>query len=191
MNGWPIALDRLLLRLRAWVGYARAWTWALRGARVGPRVMVHRGCRLDRPWGVTLGKRVALEPEVWLKLVDDSARLEIAEFVFLGRGVELDVKGEITIGAHTLLAPGCFVTDHSHGIAAGSRIDQQPGQVRPVVIGRDAWLGAGAVVLPGVRIGDGAVVGAGAVVTRDVTAGAIVAGVPAVEIGSRRSGPLA
>ena len=49
----------------------------------------------------------------------------------------------------------------------------------PTKIGRDVWIGANAVILGGVTIGDGAVVAAGAVVTKDVEAGAIVAGVPA------------
>jgi len=55
-----------------------------------------------------------------------------------------------------------------------------------VTIGRDVWVGAGCVILPGVTIGDGAVVAAGSVVTRDVPAGAVVAGVHARVIKSRR-----
>jgi maltose O-acetyltransferase len=53
-----------------------------------------------------------------------------------------------------------------------------------VTIGSDVWIGGGAIILPGVTIGDGAVIGAGSVVTRDVTAGATVAGNPAGRIGT-------
>jgi acetyltransferase-like isoleucine patch superfamily enzyme len=61
-------------------------------------------------------------------------------------------------------------------------LDVQPG---PAKIGRDVWIGANAVILGGVTIGDGAVIAAGAVVNRDVEAGAVVAGVPAREVRRR------
>ncbi|MEG8053803.1 DapH/DapD/GlmU-related protein [Sphingomonas aerolata] len=50
---------------------------------------------------------------------------------------------------------------------------------RPVIIGRNVWIGGGALILPGITVGDNAIVGAGSVVTRDVRAGATVAGNPA------------
>jgi maltose O-acetyltransferase len=52
----------------------------------------------------------------------------------------------------------------------------------PVRIGNDVWIGGGAILLPGITVGDGAVIGAGSVVTRDVAAGAVVAGNPAKAI---------
>ena len=61
----------------------------------------------------------------------------------------------------------------------GALIRDVPDELLPTKIGRDVWIGANAVILGGVTIGDGAVVAAGAVVTKDVEAGAIVAGVPA------------
>ncbi|MBP7606668.1 MAG: sugar O-acetyltransferase [Giesbergeria sp.] len=89
----------------------------------------------------------------------------------------LDVA-EVTIGDGTLIAPGVQIlaADHPRG-AATRRAGLELG--RPVHIGRNVWIGAGALVLPGVCIGDDAIVGAGSVVTRNVPAGATVAGNPA------------
>lgn len=145
----------------------------------GSRVHVLRGSR------ITAGARVEVEHDVFLKVVDDAARLELGDFVFIGAGSEIDVALSVTIGAHSLLAPGVFITDHQHNIRRDARIDAQGIASAPVVIGSDVWLGAKSVILPGITIGDGAVVGAGAVVTKDVEAYAIVAGVPARVIGRR------
>ena len=84
----------------------------------------------------------------------------------------------VHIGAHTMLGPGVHIycAEHDHDPArraAGLEI------ARPVTLGANVWSGGGAILLPGVRIGDGAIVGAGAVVTRDVAAGQTVTGTPA------------
>jgi acetyltransferase-like isoleucine patch superfamily enzyme len=157
----------------------RALVIAARGARVGPRSGVGPRCVVDRPWCVEFGARVMLESDVCLKLVSDSARLEIGDHVFLGRGVEFDVIEAVSVGSHTVIAPDCFITDHNHGIAADRRIDEQACRSAPIVIGSDVWLGRGVVVLPGVTIHDGAVVGANSVVTADVGPMAVVVGIPA------------
>jgi acetyltransferase-like isoleucine patch superfamily enzyme len=163
----------------------RAVALRLRGARVGLKCLI--GVRLVAPRvrRIELGLRVEIEHDVFLKLVTEEARLVCGDHVFIGRGCEIDVAQSVTIGAHTLLAPGVFITDHAHNHAAAQRLDQQGSRSAAVAIGSDVWLGARCVVLPGVTIGDGAIVGAGAVVTKDVAAYAIVAGVPARVIGQR------
>ena len=85
-----------------------------------------------------------------------------------------------------MIGPSCYVTDHDHGMSAGQNIALQPLRSAPTRIGNDVWIGAGAIVLKGVTIGDGAVIAAGAVVTKNVPAGAIVAGVPASTVGARQ-----
>lgn len=157
----------------------RAILWRLQGARLGPKVNVGPRCVLDRPWRLTAGPRVTLEAEVSVKLVEDVATVVVGEGSFLGRGTILDVAQRVEIGAHTLLAPRVMVVDHTHGIEGGVRIDAQPCRSAPVRIGADVWIGTGAVILPGVSIGDGAVIGAQALVRENVPAGAIAAGVPA------------
>ena len=78
-----------------------------------------------------------------------------------------------------MIGPFCYITDHDHGTEPGMPVGPQPLVAEPVMIERNAWLGAGVVVLKGVTIGEGAVVGAGSVVSRSIPAGARVAGVPA------------
>jgi acetyltransferase-like isoleucine patch superfamily enzyme len=165
--------------------YARAAWMRLRGACIGMKVRIGPRCEWIRPQNVTLGQRTVLEASVVLKLVEATARLSAGENVFFGRGTIFDIAGNITIGDGTLIAPGCFITDHNHGIKSDATIWQQPCIQKDVRIGTGVWLGAKVIVLPGVSIGDGAVVAAGAVVTHDVEPMAIVAGVPARLVGSR------
>jgi maltose O-acetyltransferase len=91
--------------------------------------------------------------------------------------VILDVVA-VTIGEKTQIGPGVQILTADHprdasGRASGFEFG------RPITIGRNVWIGGGAIVLPGVSIGDGALIGAGSVVTRDVRAGAKVVGNPA------------
>ncbi len=91
--------------------------------------------------------------------------------------VILDVV-EVTVGDRTQIGPGVQIlaADHPRDPAVRAR-GLEFG--RPVRIGCNVWIGAGAIILPGVSIGDDALIGAGSVVTRDVPAGAIAFGNPA------------
>lgn len=177
---------------RRWGGLARtamdrvrAGWWRARGAALGAKCRVGKGCVIERPWLLTTGERVQLEHGAHIKIVEDDARVTLGNATFVGFGSELDISSELHVGSHVLIAPGCFITDHSHRHASAGLIDAQGIASRPVRIGNNVWLGAHVVVLPGVTIGEGAIVGAGAVVTRDVPPRTIVAGVPARAIRSR------
>lgn len=82
--------------------------------------------------------------------------------------------GGITIADGAMIAANVQLISNNHDL-----YERQIITCRPVHIGRNAWIGAGATILPGVTVGDNAVVGAGSVVTRDVEADTIVAGNPA------------
>jgi acetyltransferase-like isoleucine patch superfamily enzyme len=98
----------------------------------------------------------------------------------------LDGHNQLHIGRDVMIGPSRYFTDANHGNAPGSSVKSQPLQLASVIIEDEAWIGAHVVILPGVRIGKGAVIGAGAVVTRDVPAGAISCGVPARVTRQRR-----
>ena len=109
---------------------------------------------------------------------DYGFNISLGEGVFLNFNcVILDVVA-VRIGAHTQIAPGVQIltADHPRDPAL-RRSGVEFG--RPVTIGENVWIGAGALILPGVSIGDDALIGAGSVVTRDVGKGVTVFGNPA------------
>ena len=95
-------------------------------------------------------------------------------------GLHNTIIGPVLIGNHVNLAQGITVTALNHIFEnSEKRIDEQGVSTSAVVIEDDIWIGANAVVLPGVTIGHHSVVAAGAVVTKDVPPHSLVAGIPA------------
>lgn len=104
---------------------------------------------------------------------------------FINRDCCLDARAQLRIGDNVSISPQVMLLTTAH------QLDDPNFTVagRPIVIEDHVWIGTRAMILPGVRIGRGAVVAAGAVVTRDVAARTIVGGVPARPIGHRRVDP--
>lgn len=135
---------------------------------------------------LNVGEDVAISP---------TASFSNAEQIHLGTGTHIGthcylwagrtMAGKIDIGRHLLLGPNVFITASTYRFNAGSPVTKQPMQEAPVLIGNDVWIGANAVILPGTSIGDQAIVAAGAVVRGDVPPHAIMAGVPAKQVGKR------
>lgn len=115
------------------------------------------------------------------------------ENIYLGNNVYLgpnltfmSTRAKIYIGDHVMFAPGTFVITGNHRIDIPGRYmdtitdaEKRIEDDQDVVFKGDNWIGAGAIILKGVTIGEGAVISAGAVVTKDVPPYSIVAGVPA------------
>jgi acetyltransferase-like isoleucine patch superfamily enzyme len=105
---------------------------------------------------------------------DHGLRLELGERVFINQNCTfLDYAG-IRIGARTMIGPRVTFITMSHPVDAGERREWLTGA--PIEVAENAWIGAGATILPGVRIGRDAVVAAGAIVADDVPDGTLVAG---------------
>lgn len=105
-------------------------------------------------------------------------------FVKFGRGVYANFNltlvddTEITVGDYTMFGPNVTLATAGHPVLPQLR-EKGYQYNAPVRIGRNCWLGAGVIVLPGVSIGDNTVVGAGSVVTKDLPANVIAVGTPA------------
>lgn len=119
------------------------------------------------------GDSVWMQPPFWC---DYGANIELGQRVFFNFNcVVLDVC-RVRIGDFTLFGPGVQILTPVHPMNAAERRLAEYG--KPVDIGSDVWVGAGALILPGVRIGSRTVIGAGSVVTRDVPDGVFAAGNP-------------
>ena len=116
---------------------------------------------------------------VWMQppfFCDYGSNIELGERVFFNFNcVVLDVC-PVRIGSYTLFGPAVQIYTPMHPLNAELRRKQEFG--KPVEIGSDVWVGGGAMILPGVRIGSRTVIGAGSVVTRDVPESVFAAGNP-------------
>ena len=144
----------------------------------GKHSLVHSSARMDTPpyrkfW---LGDYSVIESYACINnavgdvIIGDHTRI----------GLHNTIIGPVTIGSHVNLAQGITVTALNHNFSdTNKRIDEQGVSTSAVTIEDDVWIGANAVILPGVIIGNHCVVAAGAVVTKDVPPHSLVAGIPA------------
>ena len=114
-------------------------------------------------------------------LIGGFQKLKLDDGVYIGPNCFFDLTGPIEIGARTAVSPSCsFLTHADPGSMCGNILAKHfPRKIESIHIGSDCWIGAGAILLCGVSIGNGSVVGAGAVVTKDVPDGVLVVGNPA------------
>ncbi|MBX3413382.1 MAG: sugar O-acetyltransferase [Pirellulales bacterium] len=118
--------------------------------------------------------------DVWIQppfYCDYGAHISVGKKCFFNFNcVVLDVC-PVTIGDHTIFGPAVQIYAATHPLEAQARRSVEYG--KPIEIGSDVWVGGGAILCPGVKIGSNSIIGAGSIVTRDVPAGVIVAGNPA------------
>lgn len=113
-------------------------------------------------------------------------KINFGEYIYIGPNCLLNGQGGIFIGSGSIFAPEVVVLSSSHDFRKGELLPYDKYDRNLCVeIGLGVWIGYGALISPGVKIGDGAIIAMGSVVTKDVPAGAIVAGNPAVRIGER------
>ena len=158
------------------------------------RLLTRAGRRWRTDGFVFFGRRLELQ-------VGREAELRFGRFVWIGDGTKIRChEGEVEIGEKTVMGQECTISayrrvrigeqcviadramfiDFDHGVVEVERpIRLQGIYMRDVEVGSNVWIGYGACILRGVRVGDNAIVGTNSVVTKDVPANAVVAGMPA------------
>lgn len=173
------------------------WIWARRFfwneplfrsqcASVGSGLWMEELPYLQGHGEITLGSRVRLSGKPHFAFCNrhfEYPELAIGDATFVGHLCDFRIARRVSIGDHCLIAGGVTIADYDgHPLDACSRRagdTSSLAEIRPVEIGNDVWIGHGAVILKGVKIGDRAVIGAHAIVTRDVPPDCVVAGNPA------------
>lgn len=145
----------------------------------GPDCVFEAGVLVFHPENIELGANVYVGHHAILKGYYENL-MRIGDETWIGQQSFLHSAGGIDIGARVGIGPGVRIITSSH-TEAGREIPilSAPIHLAPVIIEDDCDLGVGAIVLPGVRIGQGAQIGAGAVVTEDVPPYSVAVGVPA------------
>lgn len=178
---WVPTVLGTAVRLAAFKPLFRALGGSCGRVRFGQSLTMQGVGHMHLADGVRLGKGCHLYARTGELVMGENAAMNINVVVDADGGV-------VRIGAHATVGPGTVIRAANHRF---DRLDvpimfqgHEPGEV---VIEDDVWIAANCTIVPGVRIGRGAVVGAGSVVTRDVEPHTVVAGVPARFL--RRRGP--
>lgn len=127
--------------------------------------------------GAQIGKRPVFYPGVW---INTGKNLVMGDDVDIAKNVLITTNGGVEIGDRTLVGYGTMIISSNHDIPPiGEPYPPSGTNYEKVTIGRDVWIGAGCIILPGVTIGEGATVSAGSIVTKDIPQNAIAMGIPA------------
>jgi len=157
-------------------------------ARSGPVLSIGEHVEIGCPSSIAFGNDIYLVRNAVLRACG-GASLRMGDCITVNGNARIIADfGEIEMGRDIMIGPNVVIRASNHRF---DRTDvpmfEQGHTNERIVIGNDVWIGANAVILPGVTIGAHVVVAAGAVVTRDVPDYAVVAGVPAKVIGDRRA----
>ena len=131
-----------------------------------------------------IGKDVIIKENVTIEFPEN---FSLGSYSGINRNCFINAYGEIDIGELVQIGPNTVIHSANHNFEAiDVPICKQGHTPKKVKIEDDVWIGAGCIILPGVKIGKGALIAAGSVVTKDVVPYSVVAGVPARKIKTRR-----
>lgn len=131
--------------------------------------------KLLREMFAEIGEDCYIEPPLHANF--GGKHVHFGDGVYANFNLTLVDDTHIYIGDHTMIGPNVTIATAGHPIAPPMRVDGMQYNI-PVHIGKNCWIGAGAIILPGVTIGDNSVIGAGSVVTKDIPENVVAVGNP-------------
>jgi len=188
---WNVLSSPLLSIITHWSGlsgnYLRYSFYKKKLKNLGSGSIIDEGVIITEPEKVSIGQRTHVD-----KYVIILGKVEIGNYVHIAQNCLLQGGSSVKIGDYVGIASGSKIYSATDTIYDGKRIGPMiPPKYRnplfksPVVIEKDVFIGAGCIILPNVRIGEGAVVGAGSLVLKDIPSWKIAVGSPAKPIKDR------
>ena len=180
-----IFLIRLLtpfvaLHEKFWEPWRRIW----RHAKAGTRIHIHPSCVLTGPihiegtGAITIGGKAHFYRDIHLE-TRQQGEIRLGEGVVISSGTHVVSFFGVHIGDKVMIGEFCSIRDANHRMGTGTDYRESGYQGRPIRIGRNAWLGRGVCVLPGVEIGANSIIGANSVVTKSIPDNCLAVGAPA------------
>jgi len=146
-------------------------------------VFFEYGSSLYRFWkNIDISKGVYFKRNSIVGCATHNSKLSIGENTTIGFSTIIISSGEIKIGSNCMIAPNVYIVDSNHGMSLDRPFNQQDNIVAEIVIEDNVWIGAHAVILPGVRIVSGSIIGANATVLKSITEQGVYVGSPARKV---------
>lgn len=145
-----------------------------------------RSFKVINPGRIHLGNNFSAGQGLWLHAIDNTSTIVFGDDINISDWTHIGALDSIIIESGCLIGSKVLISDHSHGSTSNlaSEFNMRPNErplvsKGPILIGKNVWIGDGAVILANVKIGDGAIIAANSVVNKDVPPYTIVAGIPA------------
>jgi len=153
-------------------------------AHIGEGAIIEYPVKINNPQKIYIGRNAKICAGTWLNAAINDSRdftLRIEENAYVGRNCHINAWCSVCIGESVLIANNVHISDASHDLSDLDVPikDKETIFVGPVHIGRGAWVGHGAVILPTTRIGKNSVVGALSLVRKNIPDNCVAAGIPA------------
>ena len=171
-------LAALVARL---AGVQRLWHHACLRAgvsRLAANTVVMGAVELHGNGRIEIGSECLIYPGLYLE-TDAEGRIALGNRCVLSRGVHLSSRSAIILGDGCMIGEYVSIRDANHHYGNGLMVRDSGFSTAAITLGRNVWIGRGAVILPGVSIGDNTVIAANAVVNRSLPADVLAGGVPA------------
>ena len=160
--------------------------YRLKGLKTKTNVYIYKSAKILRFLeNITISKNVIIKGGAQICSCNDKAKIFIGENTTVGNYTFIYASSKIEIGDDCMIAPFVYIVDSNHGTRLDIKMNLQPNETKPINIGDNVWIGSHSVILPGVKIGEGAVIAAGSVINTDIPANHIFGGVPAKLIKKR------